>query len=260
MNNQSVAEQKKDKKAFWKFIGIVVLATVLGGVLGVSMVAFEGGIVEGFNLVLTWLQAIAPWLLVAATVILLGAEFIALQIGKKQAAAVDPNADIDNAYETPDKTLSSALSLGNWYQVLNYTLFALGATAGIAGMKSGIFLMSVVAFMAGMFLNVALQNALVKTVKGMYPEKQGNVLDTKFQKDWMNSCDEAEQQMIGKAAQKSMQSTSLAIVVLFAASMILGYIGLVQPLLPLVLGVVWLVQTQSYMAEANRQENARKQK
>lgn len=40
----------------------------------------------------------------------------------------------------------------------------------------------------------------VKATKTIHPEKRDNVFDTKFQKDWFQSCDEAEQQKIGQCS------------------------------------------------------------
>lgn len=258
MNEKAVAEKKANKKTFWKFVALMVASMAIGAVLGVGMVSFEGGIAAAVLGASAWLQWAAPWLLLASTVVLLAGEGVALRLGKRKAALVDPDADVDDPYQAAEKTLDWALQFGNWYQVLSYTLFGVAVTAGIQAMQPLALVMVLVVFFVGMLANIALQGAVVNAVKNIYPEKRGNVLDTKFQKDWMNSCDEAEQQMIGKAALKSMRSTAHAIIALFFAAMLLSFFGLVQPLVPIALGAVWLVQTTSYMAEARRIERAHK--
>lgn len=50
----------------------------------------------------------------------------------------------------------------------------------------------------------------------MAPEKKTSVYDLKFQKKWMDSCDEAEKILIGKCAYKAFGKTNLTCVILAA--------------------------------------------
>lgn len=51
-----------------------------------------------------------------------------------------------------------------------------------------------------------LQQKLVDLTKRLNPEKKGSVYDTKFQKKWYESCDEAERAIIGQCAFKAYQA------------------------------------------------------
>ena len=60
----------------------------------------------------------------------------------------------------------------------------------------------------------------------MNPEKTASVYDTKFQKKWMESCDEAEKIMIGKCAFKAYAATntvcSILSIVLAICALVFG--------------------------------------
>ena len=57
-----------------------------------------------------------------------------------------------------------------------------------------------------------LQYQIINYTKMLNPEKRGNVLETNFQKEWFESCDEAEKDLIGKAAYASYKALTIAFV------------------------------------------------
>ena len=76
------------------------------------------------------------------------------------------------------------------------------------------------------------------------------MLDTKFQQEWFDSCDEAERQMIWQCGWASMRAVSRAMLVLFVLLVVLGLVADIGPAPMLVLGSLWLVQTLSYQRAA----------
>ena len=78
------------------------------------------------------------------------------------------------------------------------------------------FFGSLAAFTVTLYLTAVIQQKLVDATKRMNPEKQGSVYDTKFQKKWMESCDEAERAAIGQCAFKAYQAMSLTCLGLWA--------------------------------------------
>lgn len=239
--------KKADRGTFWKFVLIMILALVVGGLVGFFSVRVEGGIKTVFAAFLTLLQTYAIHILLIGSVILIVGAVLFCHAGGKRAATLDP--DDDKGYEEADRLYEIALHLSTVLQIFSFTFFAIDSGAGIE--SQGIFyLWHAVAFLVILFVNIGIQNKIVKAVKGLYPEKRGNVFDMKFQKNWYESCDEAERQQIGQAARKSMQATSNAILALFLITMLLGLYGLVSPFVPLCLGVIWFTQTQSYLMAA----------
>lgn len=59
-------------------------------------------------------------------------------------------------------------------------------------------------------LVVLVQQKIVDLVRRMNPEKQVSVYDSKFQKKWYNTCDEAERAQIGQASYQAFQAANRA--------------------------------------------------
>ena len=62
------------------------------------------------------------------------------------------------------------------------------------------FIAAVAAFVVVMVETMIIQQRCVDAVKRMNPEKTASVYDVKFQRKWMDSCDEAEKIIVGKCA------------------------------------------------------------
>ena len=71
-------------------------------------------------------------------------------------------------------------------------------------------------FLAALFASIVLQQKLVDLAKQLNPEKEGSVYDTRFQKKWFESCDEAERAIIGQCAFKAYQAMCRVCLVLWA--------------------------------------------
>lgn len=100
---------------------------------------------------------------------------------------------------------------------------------------------------AAMVWAVALQAKIVSATKAIYPEKRGNVFDTRFQKDWYNSCDEAERQQIAQCSYRSFRTTTNALAAATVVLCLLAMFGAATPFSVLVVGALWLVQQLSYL-------------
>ena len=95
-----------------------------------------------------------------------------------------------------------------------------------------------------------LQVVIIKATKVIHPEKQGNVLDSRFQKDWYQSCDEAERQQIGECSYFSFRMMSVVFPLVMLALVLLATNGMAQPAWILLVGGLWMVQQMSYQAMA----------
>ena len=109
--------------------------------------------------------------------------------------------------------------------------------------------MAVVAFIAVMVETIIIQQRCVDAVKRMNPEKIASVYDVKFQRKWMDSCDEAEKLMIGKCAYKAYAAANTACAVLAIIFAVCAYI---QHWIPAVAcGVRDLVCTPVHILQGN---------
>ena len=99
-------------------------------------------------------------------------------------------------------------------------------------------ILTTVLFLVSIILIVLLQQKAVDLTRRMNPEKQGSVYDTKFQKKWMDSCDEAEKAQMGQAAYQAFRVATVTCLVLWVVLTVLNFsfdIGLLPVLMVLIL-------------------------
>ena len=99
---------------------------------------------------------------------------------------------------------------------------------------------------------VILQQKCVDAAKQTNPEKNVSVYDMKFQKKWMDECDEAEKLVVGKCAYKAYAATNVvcaSLGIVLAICALLFDIGFLPSL---VVCLVWMVNLSAYCKEAMR--------
>ncbi len=132
--------------------------------------------------------------------------------------------------------------------VLGMFLFS----AAVMGQDLGV-LWSIAIFLFSEFSMIVAQQKIVDLTRTMNPEKRGSVYDSRFQKTWFESCDEAEQKQIGQAAYKAFRTVSGACGLLWVVLILLGYAFNISILLPVfLLCLLWLVLNVSYCLESIR--------
>ena len=246
MENNAV--KKDNRKAFPKYLLILFVSAIFGGVLG-----FAAGWVGHDNLseviasaVTNGLTAIAPWALLATSVVSLAA-ILWLYRGARGLFTTWDGED-DDVMDRADEKLNWALLITAAQIVLDMFFFAVAQSRqGMAALWSVLF------FAVSVFLLVFAQQKIVDLTRKMNPEKQGSVYDVKFKKKWFESCDEAEQKLIGQAAYKAYNVVCTACPILWAVLFMLSYAFHVELLLPVfVVCLLWLLIQVSYCLEAIR--------
>jgi len=229
MKSSNDPVKQENKKALPKFMLIMAASVVVGVLLGFGTSFLEdtagesfGGALDAFGRF--YATRLAGWLLYACPV----AEFaLCLPIyfnAKKRLAAWD--GEDEAVSDSIDRKLSVCLWITSVATVLGFFLAA-GHMAGMGAelrsergeMGAPHVFLGLAAFLAILFVNMILQQKLVDLTKRLYPEKQGSVYDTKFQKKWLDSCDEAERVLIGQCAMKAynaMCEVCLGLWVVFA--------------------------------------------
>ena len=86
-----------------------------------------------------------------------------------------------------------------------------------------------------------IQQKCVDTAKQINPEKKMSVYDMRFQKKWMEGCDEAEKIMIGKCALKAYSATNLVCTVLAIVLAVCALVFDIGFLPSLAVCFVWIV-------------------
>ena len=212
MKNNDDAIKQENKKAMPKFILIVILSLALGGALGVALVFLN---LENFGdalnaAALFFTNHVAPWLIIALPVAQLAVCLPIYFSAKKQLAAWDGEDEVVSG--EAEARLSVCIWITGLCTVAAFFLLA-AMFAGFvdnAGteqmMPAPLFFGGLAAFLADLFVPMILQQKLVDLTKQLNPEKKGSVYDTKFQKKWYDSCDEAERAIIGQCAFKAYQA------------------------------------------------------
>lgn len=209
-NNDSIKQE--NKKALPKFILTVVLSLTLGGILGFALVFLE---LDRFQAALDraglfFSNYAAPLLLIALPVVEFAACLPIYFGAKKQLAAWDGEDEAVSGQA--EAKLSVCIWITGLCTVLAFFLLS-AMFAGFVGnagttrmMPAPMFFGGLIAFLVDLLAPMVLQQKLVDLTKRLYPEKRGSVYDTKFQKKWYDSCDEAERLIIGQCAFKAYQA------------------------------------------------------
>ena len=249
-----------NRKALPKFILMVVVGAAAGGVIGYLAVRYgldgmaapikAAGAVFG--------SRVAPWLLAAMAVLV---PVTALPFYRKAKKLL---ADWDGEDEAVSDAVDEKLSAATWIVsaaiIISYFLIAAAYSGGFAAFEDKknayLVLVSIGGFLAVLAECIIIQQKCVDAVKKTSPEKTASVYDMRFQKKWMESCDEAEKAMIGKCAFKAFSAASSAcnaLTLVFTLSALIFGTGFLP-----VLGVciVWLVSQCVYCREGMKLSRA----
>lgn len=240
--------QRDNNKAGVKFIIILVIATLLGGIIGFCMVFFQGsGIEEIAGAIQGSLTKIAPWSSLVLTAVLFAVAHSLYRQARKMYAGW--NEEDDEEMERIEKKLTISLLLISLITIQAFFFFAVGVS-GLAELvqKSGLLgiLCNLVAMIAAVVCTGKGQKEVVDFEREMNPEKQGSVYDVDFAKKWENSCDEAEKMAIYKAsysAYKATQKCCMVLWIICACGGMLWNIGLFPVTIVM---IIWATQTISY--------------
>ena len=244
-------QKSENRKALPKFLGILVVAGLVGGVLGgLSGMAAYFWEDYDFGAAFAHLLGIAsPWAMAVCAAALLGTGYGFYRRAKTAFRGWD--GEDEDVMQRAEEQLSWTLLLDSLTVIVSFFFFAAG-TAKLPQESDSPLLPLLVIFLAVIALAILLQQKTVDLTKEMNPEKRGSVYDLKFQERWWESCDEAERRQIGQASYKAYTTVSRFCPycwgALFLGNMIFHY-GVLPSAVVL---VVWGVLTVSYTREAIR--------
>lgn len=249
-----------NRKAMPKFILIIFISSLIGGTVGFCAAKYGlNTLADGMKNAGRFFGAyIAPWMMLVAAVIVPMVCIPIYKNARKQLSAWDgENEEISDAIE---KQLSIVIWITSAVLIFSYFLIAAAYSGGFEALENRNsivpFIAGIVGFSAIMIETILVQQKCVDTVKKMNPEKTASVYDTKFQKKWIDSCDEAEKIVIGKCAFKAYNATNTVCAVL-AIVLAIGALTFNTGFLPsLVVCLIWIVNQSVYCKEALRYSTA----
>lgn len=254
MDNNEI--KKANRKALPKFMLIMAISLLVGGSIGFCSAKYglntlAGGMKSAGSFFGTY---IAPWLMLMIAVIVPAVCVLVYRRAKKLLSFWD--GENEEISDTIDKKLSSVIWVTSAALVLSYFLIAASYSGGFDAFENEnsivLLFIGITAFFAIMIEAVIIQQKCVDAVKKTNPEKTASVYDLKFQKKWMDSCDEAEKIMIGKCAFKAYTATNAVCTVLSIVLAICALIFGIGFLPSLAVCLIWIVNLSAYYKEALR--------
>lgn len=247
---------EKDRKILIKFIITVILALCAGMAVGFCSTVFEKDISGLMAFIFEGIVKISP-VLMAFSFVFMAFAFRYFRKGKYEAGKAVLSDD-DELYEKADESLEKALCL-----TMYMTIYSFGVLGVILSGFSGLFefsdfvkpMTAVLMFLVCLFTGVFLQSEIVKQIKILNPGKKGNTMDTKFEKEWFESCDEAEKAIIGFAAYESYKATNKAIVAVWLVTALANTLLPIGPLPAICVTVIWFVQYYTYTKAAKENKH-----
>ena len=243
-------QKSENQKALPKFLGILVIASLVGGVLG-GLSGAAGYFLKGEELgaaITRLLSTASPWAMALCATVLLGSGFY--QYRRARTAFRSWDSENEDVIQRAEERLSLTLLLDSLTVIVSFFFFSAGAVKLPQEVDSAMILLAI--FLVVIALSILLQQKTVDLTKEINPEKRGSVYDMKFQERWLESCDEAERRQIGQASYKAYTTLNkfcpYCWIVLFLGNMVFHYGFLPSSVVLL----VWAVLTVSYTREAIR--------
>lgn len=245
-------ERSENRKALPRFFVTMALSLLGGGVLGFVIGCSRvfgleaAALAEGLSAVLS---AVTPWGIPVTSVLTLGACFLLYRSAAKQYAAWG-GGDEDEISESVDVLLSWTLLLSALQLLFNLFFLASFCVYHLDGDIDGLTLVG--AFLLSCGLVIFAQQKAVDLERRMNPEKRGSVYDSKFQKKWLDSCDESERRQIGQACYRAYMVTTRLCLGLWLVLVVLSMVFEMSLLPVSVLLLVWGVMQVTYTLECIR--------
>lgn len=258
MDNNEI--KRANRRALPKFMLIMVISMLVGGSIGFCAAKYGlNTLANDIKNVGAFFGAyIAPWLMLVVAVIVPVVCIPIYRGAKKLLSSWD--GENEEISDTIDNKLSIAIWITSAALILSYFLISASYSGGfkIFGSENMVlpFIVAIVAFFAIMIEAVIIQQKCVDSTKKMNPEKTASVYDPKFQKKWMDSCDEAEKIMIGKCAFKAYAATNTVCTILAIVFAVCALIFEISFLPSLAVCLIWIVNQSVYCREALRYSKA----
>ena len=258
MNKNEI--KQANRKAVPKFLLIMLFSLILGGAIGFFSAKYSlNALSDSLKSAGAFFGVyIAPYFMLVMAIII-PIVCVSLLIKAKKILA-DWDGENEDVYNTADKKLSVIMWITSAALILSFFLITASYSVGFSAFESKRHtlpvLVGIASFFAILIEAVLIQQKCVDAVKIMNPEKTASVYDTKFQKKWMDSCDEAEKIMVGKCAYKAFSATNSVCIILSVLLAIFALVFETGFLPSLAVCLIWLVNQSAYLKEAMKYSKA----
>ena len=250
-----VEENKREnKKALTGFTIIMVISVIVGGILGASSNAVEqymkvrgatGQSVEDF--IVHILGKISPFGILAIGIVGFGFAYAMIRKTRKEFSQWD--MEEEETYDRMERRLSNALGISSTVMIIDFFLFAVGFYYFVYDTKDAFFAITILSYLVSIGIIIFLQQKTVDLEKEINPEKKGSIYDMNFQSKWLESCDEAEQLLIYKAAYKTYQTVNLLCIFIWVILVLSAMVFQIGILPVSIVTLIWFVMQTVYLKE-----------
>lgn len=252
--------RRANRRALPKFLLALVVAALIGGTAGFLSGKFRSDMLtDRLRTIGAFFGThIAPWLLLAAAILMPAVCIPICRSAKRLLGAWD--GEDEAVSDAVDRKLSAAIWISSAALIVSYFLIAASYSGGFAAFDSrettAAFSVGVAAFFAVMVEALIIQQKCVDAAKQTNPEKRASIYDMKFQKKWMEDCDEAEKLLIGKCAYKAYSATNTVCAILAIVLALCALVFEIGFLPSLAVCLIWIVNLSVYCREAMRYSKA----
>lgn len=258
MDNNEI--KKANRKAMPKFIIVMVICSIIGGTIGFLSAKYGlNNLSESLkNAGELFGMHIASWIILAIAIIV---PIITVPLYKKAKKMLSVwDGEDEEIYNAIDTKLSIIIWITGAALIISYFLIAASYSGGFAAFENEEnilpLLIGITSFLGIMVELIIIQQKCVDAAKKTNPEKTASIYDMKFQKKWMDSCDEAEKILIGKCAYKAYIATNTVCTILAIVLAICALIFEIGFLPSLVVCLIWIINQSVYCKEAIRYSKA----
>lgn len=237
------AERTKKQIAI-RFLLVIAGCALLGAGAGLALVKAGTSAMEWMAGFEHLLAGFGPWWYLPGAVLLVLSTGYYLA-GKRQL----PHTEEEEEFQTADRLLDLSMVFSGIASVYAVVAMSLSYFAPIGS--------SVLLLIVELAWTVTIQSKTINATKVLYPEKRGSVWDTRFQKDWYGSCDEAEQQLIGQCCYQTFLVMNSLYPVAMVLLALLALFDMVTPFACFLVGLLWLIQQTVYMVTAHKKERGK---
>ena len=260
MSNKK-AKERSNKRILITFILMIVACGVIGYFFG--MITAKTEETDTFAQAVEVMKATViqsfPILFMIVAVLSIIIPTIAYIRCHKMYQKLQADRDNDELWDHLEDALNGPLIASSLFSIVNMCLFlcfVYGAVTDKIDEKYGktVVLVGLAIFVISMIIGTLIPHLVVKIEKELNPEKRGNVLDSKFREVWMDSCDEAQQLMVYKAAYKAFSNTNIVCIWLVVITFVCSMLFKTDILSMIIVCLIWFINTFSYMLHAAKLE------
>lgn len=233
----------KKNKSLIRFILIVSLSGLIGGIIGFSVSFMSDSISTTVNNLFTGIYRIVPNIGIIFGIILCP---ILLILYNNLIHFTQNGIDDDEYYKIQFKKVNLLCLLTSVNAILQLYFIIIISMQIHSAERSGHIIFYLAAYLLFTFWGVYYQVKTINFLKKENPEKRGDPLESRFQKDWIESSDEAERLVTYHACYKSFQFMTRVYQFLFVILIILNVIISVTALPATILGACYLLHVLSY--------------